>query len=434
MFAASFRNNSRNNSSPNLENGFAPPASLQRSNSRGSSKLLLQKDKIIESLRLELAEAQIKVVEMEHSDGGRVQDLERVLLETRMTNARLLEENESFQLLLREKTLNGDFTTEFARNSTDLRPPTRDLHPSSAGTGLNLADELEGAEDDGDVNELSKRLETELRESKEQNKALTLYINKIIERVLQHQGFESVLDKNDLEGPGVIRANTDKELPPPPPEKENTPASFLQRAKSTIAGQGRRPRPMSMMGPPVVPQQTNVNEDPNTAPSIPLGRSNSKRMSTTGVPQLHRRSTSEWPAAAVVSNMYRGPSATPSGPSSPGLSSPRNSFFGLPVNPGANAGSRVPSGASLPRASTDENRPPSDSTAGAETVNTDSSPPRSLASAADRPGGAVMGGNKIRPLRLVQEAAEADAEAKKANRGSWIAGWFGKPGPGEGGA
>lgn len=59
--------------SPNQERRdrhFAPPASLSRSDSRESSKLVLQKDKIIESLRLELAEAQIKLVEVENQGGG----------------------------------------------------------------------------------------------------------------------------------------------------------------------------------------------------------------------------------------------------------------------------------------------------------------------------------------------------------------------------
>jgi len=45
-----------------------------------------------------------------------------------------------------------------------------------------------------------------------------------------------------------------------------------------------------------------------------------------------------------------------------------------------------------------------------------------------------MTGNKMRPLRLVQETAEeeeAQRQKLKANRGSWIAGWFNKPSPGE---
>src|SRR6266513_5730514 len=90
----------RSRTSPDVENGqFAPSAQLQRSVSRNNSKLILQKDKVIESLRLELAEAQIKLVESDNLGGTRLQDLERQLLETRMANARLMEDNESFQLL-----------------------------------------------------------------------------------------------------------------------------------------------------------------------------------------------------------------------------------------------------------------------------------------------------------------------------------------------
>jgi hypothetical protein len=40
-------------------------------------------------------------------------ELEKQLLETRVTNARLMEDNESFQLLLGEKTLNGDLSRVF---------------------------------------------------------------------------------------------------------------------------------------------------------------------------------------------------------------------------------------------------------------------------------------------------------------------------------
>jgi hypothetical protein len=51
-----------------------------------------------------------------------------------------------------------------------------------------------------------------------------------------------------------------------------------------------------------------------------------------------------------------------------------------------------------------------------------------VASSFDRPGG-VMTGNKMRPLRLVQETEEAEGVARarnKANRGSWVMGWFSK--------
>ncbi|KAF2876564.1 hypothetical protein BDV95DRAFT_483491 [Massariosphaeria phaeospora] len=415
--AASFRNHpSRSNSSQNLEGSgsFAPPSSLQRSNSRNNSKLILQKDKVIEGLRLELAEVQIKLVEMENAGGGRMQELEKQLLETRMTNARLMEDNESFQLLLGEKTLNGDLSRgDFLRESSH----TEDRAPSRNGPSTSLADELESAE--GVEGETIRRLEAEVNGMKEQNKALTLYINKIIGRLLTHQGFESVLG-NDLDGDAGsgAAANTNKELPPPPPPKENEqPQGFLQRAKSVAMGGGRaKQRPMSYAPPPAAPAITTVNEDPSTAPRIPL-----QRAQTTRVPSgnSHRRSTSEMPqpgAANVINSMFRAPPpAVASGQTSPGLASPRNSFFGIPIGgqSASNPVSRVPStGAPI----SEEN----DSRSESASVDTPS-PPRRTGTTA----GGVMTGKQMRPLRLVQNEEEAMQARKAANRASWFGGFFG---------
>jgi hypothetical protein len=409
--AASFRNNpSRNSSSQNLDSSaqFAPPSSIQRSNSRNNSKLIHQKDKIIEGLRLELAEVQIKLVEMENMGGGRMRELEKQLLETRMTNARLMEDNESFQLLLSEKTLNGDLSRgDFLRSTS----PAGDRAPSRNGPSTSLADELESAEDSDTVDAI-RRLEAEVNTLKGENKALTLYINKIIGRLLTYQGFESVLGNDDDDQPtGAGAPDTNKELPPPPPPKENeAPTSFLQRAKSVVGGRAR-PRPTSL-----APQPNPMNENPDTAPSIPLSRSQSNRMSSGNY--AHRRSNSEMPqpgAANVVNNMYRAP-APPSGPTSPGLTSPRNSFFGLPIgsNPSSNPGSRAPS-SGAPAVSIQEEKDDKS----LEHVDTPS-PPRRTATESG-----VMTGKQMRPLRLVQNEEEAMRQRKAANRASWFGGFFG---------
>lgn len=387
--------------------------------------------------------------------GGRMRELEKIVLETRMTNARLMEENESFQLLLSEKTLNGDFTRgDFIRGTSrgsDSRPASR------IGPGASLADELSTVAETDMENQ--RRLENELNALKEQNKALSTYINKIIGRLLQYQGYEAILDKSD--DPVTDRQpapDTGKALPPPPP----TAPSLLERAKSVATGVSKpRPRPVSYMPPPSYPasamsasEAPTTTTDAATAPRIPLQRSHSHRLGG------HQRANSEFvsSAAMVINNMYRpSPSTTPvPGPASPGIVSPRNSFFG----PNAAAAARIPSGASassasntrsssVPRASADEKRMSMASNSALDSVsnsNSDSgigidtpSPPRSLASSFDRPGGAVMAGKTIRPLRLVQEKSEGDAaEAAaraKANRASWISGWFskGEKGVGEGG-
>jgi len=419
LSTASFRNNpSRSNSSQNLEN-FAPPNSVQRSNSRNNSKLILQKDKIIEDLRLELAEYQVKVLEVENAGGGRTRELEKQLLETRMTNARLMEDNESFQLLLGEKTLNGDLSRgDFLRESSHAE----DRPSSSKGPSTSLADELESAEEAPDV-EVVRKLEAELNSMKDQNKALTLYINKIIGRLLTYQGFESVLG-NDMDD----KPNTNKDLPPPPPEKDGEqPAGFLQRAKSVVGAGPRKQRPTSIMGPPA---SAAVHEDPATAPSIPIAQ----RAPSGGNP--HRRSASINPDAAnIVNTMYRmpPPAVTP-GPTSPGLVSPRNSFFGIPIagqnssNPTSRTASgqqNIPEDREVDTASIMSGT--TSTSAGASGHVDTPSPPRSRIERTDTSG--PMTGKGMRPLRLVQNEEEASKARKAANRQSWFGGLFGASNP-----
>lgn len=379
--AGSFR--SSNAASPNPEvaaaaaggGQFAPPSSLQRSDSRSSSRLVMQKDKIIESLRMEVAEAQIKLVELENKDGGRLHALEREMYDVKVQNARLMEENESFQLLLSEKTLNGDLAqSELLRapsNAGGSRPPSS---RSPVTQGASLADELEEHESvEGEGGEGERKLQAEVNSLKDQNKALTLYINNIISRLLQHEQFETILDKTPdlIAGPNAASrryaaADTEKDLPPPPPPKDDKPlfaaaaeepqqsgaAGLLQRARSVMGGT-KKPRPQSVIQPPPPQQQPDeprVIENPDTAPRIPLARSASSRGSSG-----HRRANSEWPAASVVTSMYKGPSPGLQGPASPGLGSPtgsRGSFFGPAAGLG---GSRVPSGSTVPTISESEN-------------------------------------------------------------------------------
>ncbi len=397
---------SRNNSSQNLDSAssFAPPSSIQRSNSRSDSKLIHQKDKIIEDLRLELAEYQVKLLEAENAGGGRMRELEKQILETRMTNARLMEDNESFQLLLGEKTLNGDLSRgDFLRESSA---------PSTS-----LADELQSAE--GVDSEVVRRLESEVNSMKDQNKALTLYINKIIGRLLTKQGFESVLGDDSEGEQGGTRVDKNKELPPPPQENDQ-PQGFLQRAKSVALGANRpQRRPMSFMGPPlpVATNQQSAHEDPATAPSIPLTRSASTRNPSGSY--THRRSTSEIQA----NNTRSPPTSTTPGVSSPGIVSPRNSFFGVPYAAGtANPISRQPSGQQVPIHEERESDAKTD-TSSSSYVDTPS-PPRRLERAETTTG--VMKGKGMRPLRLVQNEEEASKARKAANRASWFGGLFGQ--------
>jgi hypothetical protein len=358
-----------------------------------------------------LAESQIKLVEMENMGGGRMQELEKTLMEARMANARLMEDNESFQLLLSEKTLNGDFA-----HSGFLRPPSimsagsRPSSPSAMVGASTLADELDNASDDGMAD--NRRLQADLSSMRAENKALTLYINNIISRLLQHKEFENILDKtpNLMSGAELPK---DKELPPPPPEKDEQP-SLLKRATSVV--RGGRPKPIETNSEP----QPSLNEDPNTAPRIPLARTQSNRMSMGNAPAAHRRSGSEFGnPAALVNNMYRGP--TSPGPASPSIVPPRGSSLFSPVLPVNDDRRQSMPPPALPR---DSARNSVYSESGLPDNTSTVSPPRSTASNNEKPTGAIMRGAGMRPLRLVQEAKEEEDAAKRAKRSSWM-GWFG---------
>lgn len=343
--------------------------------------------------------------------GGRMQEVERLLLEARMTNARLMEDNESYQLLLSEKTLTGDFAKSDFMGSASNADALSALEGRPVGTSL--ADELSEAGEDESDN--YRRLEAELKSEKAQNKALTLYINKIIERLLQHQDFEAILDQSSDFKPGA--ANIDKELPPPPPKEQASGASILQRAKSVAMGAGRRPRPQSQM-----PVAHSALADPDTAPSIPFGLSRTSSFRSGGRPKSEQYTGG---AANVVNQMYKG-----SGQISPPIHGPQTprhsqSFFAPPVAGGnPNAAARVPSGTQVMGNFPGETSSTSGDS-GEVTTPPSNSPPRPEKAT-------TFAGNKPRPLRLVQEhpdqrkVSDDETRNKRASWMGWASSAFGK--------
>jgi len=357
-------------------------------------------------------------VEAENQGGGRLHEVERQLMEARMANARLMEDNESYQLLLQEKTLNGEFTkNDFSYlGAAAANQDALNALEGRNGGASSLADELDEANENESEN--YRRLEAELRSAKDQNKALTLYINKIIERLLQHQDFEAILDQSSDFKPS---ANTNKDLPPPPADRDGqwSGAALLQRAKSIAVGTGKpKPRPMSTM-PTTAPT---VHNDPETAPKIPLGnltRSTSVRRARPMSEQFTGAGGS-----SLVSQMYKGPDSA----GSPPLGSPRRSqtFFNQPsVGPaGSTAMQRTPSGqqSQTSPAPTSGNFPGMRSEtssvsgdSGDVTTPPSQSPPRH-GHAHDK--ATTFAGNKPRPLRLVQE--NPDSVKSDNKRASWI--------------
>lgn len=473
---------------------FASPILNGQNTSQNISKVFLHKDQVIESLRLELADAQMRLVEVENTADGQVQELEKVLRETRISNAKLTEDNESYQVLLQEKTLNGDFTKGGFFHSERC---TVSRATSCDPMNFSLADELEIANINTD-NESLRRLENEVSGLKDQNKALTLYINKIITRLLQSDSFENLFESKDNPLCPITQVGQSKEktLPQTPGDdedrsKENAPPSLLQRAGSIFGGRPR-PRPQSLQASQVpsvnhssaistieasevvggaterLSAATSIlttNENLTTAPSLPLRSMPSSTVTSGG--RAHRRGNSEV-SASIVHNMYRGPNSGSSNHSNGRMGSPTHlgsprlpSVFTLAPPPPLFLETdavveptndipdhRLSNGPATSDSEYDRSAPGHNNSRRETELPDPPSPQRTIA-ASSTDGKSTSGtvfsaqaglGKKMRPLRLVQEKEEADeaaqAEKKNAKRMSanklTFMGWFGRGGPSQG--
>lgn len=394
-------------------------------------------------------------MELENVNGGRVQSLEKMLLETRMTNAKLMEDQESFQLLLSEKTLNGDFSR--ANVMQVAGSDGREENSIRIASGSSLADELKSVSREG-RNDRDHRLEAEVKSLQDQNKALAVYINNIIERLLQHKGYETILDKtphmmSEAAAPASIPsgANVNKDLPPPPDAAAKEETSILKRTRSLMSGgraSGPRPRPFSQIISPVSTPSENAGQ-PNSSGTVQSG--SLRRSDSVGSSLPRTTSPDPGQIGHMQRNAFPGPSAfgqfsaripmsrQASIPTSTGTVSVQNKAFRLSSGSqqaAENVGSSSNSVMSDTSGDADTSSPP----------HSHSSPPHSHTSSGTS---APIAGNKLRPLRLVQENAEfgvggdqasrrqstdgaGDVDlSKKAKRSSWM-GWFNKGATDEG--
>ena len=175
------------------------------------------------------------------------------------------------------------------------------------------------------------------------------------------------------------------------------------------------------------PAHESANENPQTAPRIPINKGHRRARSD----QMH---PPDLGAAAVVQQMNKGsPLRTASGgPMSPGISPlqrAQTSYFAPParsdtvvrapsqtrIDDPASSGNSVTSEQSSERQSTE-------ATSAQASVNT--SDQKHLRGPPVTAG--IMKQNQLRPLRLVQNQDAEEEARKKANRQSWMGNWFTK--------
>ncbi|KAJ1986835.1 hypothetical protein H4R33_003137, partial [Dimargaris cristalligena] len=196
------------------------------------SRTIRAQDKLVQELRGDVTNLQRGKVQLQEyldQQALRVLQLENEAGQLRQVNQSLMEDNESYQRLLHEKTMDGSFNLgalgydhsnsqdglanlAAELSPTDQGPGSPGLYPQSAGLGMDLAAELDRAfitspvPDDHHIKQLKqkddkidklkadiKNLEKEVKSHKDESKALSLYINKILSRIMNSGMLQQVL-------------------------------------------------------------------------------------------------------------------------------------------------------------------------------------------------------------------------------------------------
>ncbi|GBC07048.1 hypothetical protein RclHR1_07200006 [Rhizophagus clarus] len=135
----------------------------------------------------------------------RIQQLENEFSQVQHMNQSLMEENESFQRLIFEKTMKGEFMfnpimqLNDSHKHTDItKKITNDISENDLEAELNRADELSSSLLGERVHKESghtvlDKYQEEIKSLNDANKDMRLYIEKILNRILDYQGFEEIL-------------------------------------------------------------------------------------------------------------------------------------------------------------------------------------------------------------------------------------------------
>ena len=363
---------------PETRRDFAPPASLPPQDLEEELEKFRLRNKDLDQIVTNFKDEKLEWIVKNAEGTNERSRLEEKISTLERTVERLNDENENYQVMMQQKTLNGEvLNADFMQTSES----------TISGKALaSLADELEAADDEDDeaetgsivekddkISQLQATVKRQTQTLKEQNQAIkdltaenndlhatkkaqTQYINNIITRILQFGDLQDVLNVNPDEAAKAAEAhkaklNMQKELPAPPSGRSSSDSGsdrLPALAEGGIAGyirrnmpSVRRSRPSStvitpspnqqpwdslmtrsdQISPMPTPLPSNQNGSIHTAPSIPLPQGRG-----------HRRTLSEQsndlptvtpaPAALVVNNMYR-----PSPPGSPGGTTNRTSYF-----------------------------------------------------------------------------------------------------------
>ena len=237
---------SKSSTRPSTAYGYAehplaiPQSPTEGGHSRSTSNVLSsdakvkERDSTIQQLEMQLMERELEGAQARQMSDANHQALQKDFMDLQVKHASLVEENNYFQMMLEKQILKGDGPSGLVAESQDAIATT------------SLADELDLEDVSEPQIEAIKKLETDIKLLRDQNKALTLYIDKIVGRILQNPGYEHIIvGQDDEETPASLPTKpaaviqSDKALPATPGQDaastgsmQSAMSGFLQRTKS----------------------------------------------------------------------------------------------------------------------------------------------------------------------------------------------------------
>ncbi|KAG0024999.1 hypothetical protein BGZ81_007503 [Podila clonocystis] len=176
-----------------------PPAIQQQisENNAAQARALRAQEKQNTDLRQQILALNQDFIERQRDFKVQESALRAEINQARELNKGLMEENESYQMLLHEKSMNGEFMQTSIMQNTGYNndDPTGSPVGAQSNGSINLADELGKAFDRSPISTdfTVESLKEEVKTLKESNTALGLYISKILSRIMENPQLQAIL-------------------------------------------------------------------------------------------------------------------------------------------------------------------------------------------------------------------------------------------------
>ncbi|CAO3609364.1 unnamed protein product [Cunninghamella echinulata] len=190
-------------------------------------------EKLIKSLTNEIESQKKTNVTLVQNQSDQLDALRKELDDIKLFNLKLMEDNEGYQILLREKTMSGEILKNIEHQEEKKEEQT-------------LATEINKITTMNDVTHIQD-LQEEIKTLKESNKALSLYMNKILLRIVGNNELVDVLNIDESEASAMV----EKSSPPSPQQQTRTRRSTIStfsNSKDQEKGWTKALKRMSVMG------------------------------------------------------------------------------------------------------------------------------------------------------------------------------------------